>query len=185
MSEIDAMKALVDAFEPLDGPARERVLVWAHSKYSVDQTPGPTASTTQAGTASPSKRNKPTKKKAGSTNSGKKAKISLSMDKHLNLVPSEGPSAMDFQSEKSPSSLPQKCVVAAYYLREYSNASEVSATGVYTFFKSVGWKQPTDLKNTLQQAGTKGWLDTANADNILITSTGENLVEHDLPTKGK
>jgi hypothetical protein len=37
----------------------------------------------------------------------------------------------------------------------------------------------------LHQAGTSGWLDTSDSEDIKITSSGENLVEHDLPGKAK
>jgi hypothetical protein len=61
----------------------------------------------------------------------------------------------------------------------------VTVSAVYTFFKTLNWPLPADLKNALQQAGSAGWLDTADAENIKLTSTGENLVEHSLPPSKK
>lgn len=183
MDELDAMKAVGSSLEELPKDAQQRVLTWAISKF------GPEGSLPMAAQVSkPSGGSTTTDKSCSTPKSGKvgkKAKITLSMDKALNLAPANGPSASAFQSEKAPSSVLQKCVVAAYYLRDHSNANSVTANGVYTFFKTVGWKLPTDLKNTLQQAGSKGWLDTADSENILITTIGENLIEHDLPTKAK
>ena len=57
----------------------------------------------------------------------------------------------------------------------------VTADHIYTAFKGLAWRVPSDLVNTLQQAGSKGWLDTANSADIKVTPMGENLVEHDLP----
>jgi hypothetical protein len=107
------------------------------------------------------------------------------MDKSLNLTPSGKPSATDFATEKTPSNNYQKAVVAVYYLRETIGLSAVTVPGVFTFFKAVGWPAPTDLRNTLQKAGSEGWLDTADGDDIKLTSMGENLVEHSLPAKPK
>ncbi|WP_226698577.1 hypothetical protein [Qipengyuania flava] len=183
MDELDAMKAVGTSLEQLPKDAQQRVLTWAISKFAHEGSLPPAGQVAESvgGSTKPKKSTSTPK----ASKPGKKAKITLSMDKTLNLVPSNGPSASAFQIEKSPSSVVQKCVVAAYYLREHSNATSVTANGVYTFFKTVGWKLPTDLKNTLQQAGSKGWLDTADSENILITPIGENLIEHDLPTKAK
>lgn len=92
---------------------------------------------------------------------------------------------MDFAKGKSPTNVLQKCVVAVYYLRDMCKLEKVSANAVFTFFKHLSWPLPNDLKNTLQQAGTAGYLDTANSDDIKLTSMGENLVEHSLPPKAK
>lgn len=115
----------------------------------------------------------------------KKSKTIISMDKSLNLSPPGKPSAVDFATSKAPTNVMQKCVVAVYYLRETIEIPNVTAPAVLTFFKHLSWPVPADLKNTLQQAGTMGWLDTGDSDHIKLTSLGENLVEHDLPAKAK
>ena len=68
-------------------------------------------------------------------------------------------------------------------LRDELELANVTLSGVYTFFNSLSWPVPADLKNVLQQAGTEGWLDTADSEDIKITSLGENLVEYELPKK--
>jgi hypothetical protein len=113
----------------------------------------------------------------------KKAKTIISMDKTLNLSPQGKQSAVQFATAKAPSNARHKCVVAAYYLRDVIELEKITAQSVFTFFKSVQWPAPSDMKNTLQQAGSAGWLDTADSEDIKITSLGENLVEHDLPEK--
>jgi len=107
------------------------------------------------------------------------------MDKSLNLSPGGKKSAATFAGEKAPQNVLQKAVVAAYYLRDVLEVEAVTAQGVFTFFKTLNWPVPSDMKNTLQQAGTKGWLDTKESEDIKITSMGENLVEHSLPPKPK
>jgi hypothetical protein len=122
------------------------------------------------------------KKKAAAAKSSKKTKSIIAMDKSLNLTPSGKKSAAQFATEKAPANVKQKCVVAVYYLREFIGLDKIGVSAVYTVFKTLGWPIPSDLKNTLQQAGSEGWLDTSDADDIKVTSMGENVVEHSLPT---
>jgi hypothetical protein len=174
MDEIDAMKAVGNALEPLDLSARGRVLAWAHAKFGngVPQVALPAPNALGAGAATGSVKSK----------TSKKSKTVISMDKTLNLAPQGKPSAAAFAEEKKPSNVVQKSVVAAYYLRDVVGV-KVTPQGVFTFFKFVQWPAPTDMKNTLQQAGSAGWLDTADSEDIKITSSGENLVEHNMPSK--
>lgn len=115
--------------------------------------------------------------------SSKKAKPTFQMDKTLSLKPEGKVSAIDFAAEKAPSNGERKCLVAVYYLRSVLEMPQVTADRVYTFFKTVAWPVPADLKNVLQKAGSIGWLDTANSDDIKITPMGENEVEFNLTPK--
>jgi hypothetical protein len=105
------------------------------------------------------------------------------MDKSLNLSPAGKKSAAEFMAEKSPANAMQKGVVSVYYLRDVVGLEKVSVSAVYTVFKTLGWPLPANLRNKLQQAGSKGWLDTSDSEDIRLTSMGENLVEHQLPPK--
>lgn len=185
MDEIDAMKAISAAFQALDDEARRRVLAWTVAKFGSPNVPGvatgaPSSTTMLKGGDSPKASQNKAKTVAGNKG-GKKAKSVISMDKSLNLSPSGKQSAIEFANQKKPSSAEQKCVVACYYLRDVIEIDAIAVGGVFTFFKTVGWKIPADLRNTLQKAGSRGWLDTAQGDDIKITSMGDNLVEHDLP----
>lgn len=174
MSEIDSMKKVEDALESLDEAAKKRVLDWACSRYLGQQAITPAASLDAGSIKSAGGKKKATKKKP-------KTKSMPKQIKDLNLNPSGKPSAKEFSLEKKPSNARQKCVVAIYYLRDIVGTPSVTTDHVYTYFKTAGWPIPTDLVNTLQQAGSTGWLDTADAQNILITPIGENLIEHELP----
>lgn len=115
-------------------------------------------------------------------NVSKKArKIVLSIDKDLNLKPKGKKAIDDFITGKSPSSLLEKVAVCVYYLQRELNIKDIGYNHVFTCFKHLNWRLPSDLPNTMQQAGTKGWLDTSNSMDLKITTHGENLVEHDLP----
>jgi hypothetical protein len=180
MDEIEAMKAIADKLEKLSDEERSRVMAWAVAKYTTNQAVLPPNQSHKNPPASP----KPSKSSV-KPKGGKKAKSVISMDKSLNLNPSGKASATKFASEKAPANVKQKCVVAVYYLRDVTGLEKVTVSAVYTFFKTLNWPLPADLKNALQQAGSAGWLDTADAENIRLTSTGENLVEHSLPPSKK
>ena len=174
MSEIDSMKKVEEALEPLDEAAKKRVLDWACSRYLGQQAITPDTPLNTGSIKSGGGKKKAAKKKP-------KTKSMPKQIKNLNLNPSGKQSAKEFSLEKKPSNARQKCVVAVYYLRDIIGEPSVTTDHVFTYFKTAGWPIPTDLVNTLQQAGSTGWLDTADALNILITPIGENLIEHDLP----
>jgi hypothetical protein len=184
MSEVKAIETVDTALAGLKPDERARVLGWAQLKYGApaqinpaNPQPAPAQHTPPAPPNTPSNTPRP--------RGSKKAKTIISMDKNLNLSPSGKVSAVQFATEKSPTNVMQKCVVAVYYLRDTIEVEKVTAQAVFTFFKHLNWPVPADLKNTLQQAGTAGWLDTANSEDIKLTSLGENLVEHNLSGKVK
>lgn len=179
LSEGDALKAIDDALSGLDDPARIRVIEWANSKF-LGKKPANLLIETPEHTADPAPRRAAKKAKP---RAGKKAKITVKQIKNLDLRPDGKKSARSFIGEKNPTNLVEKCTVAVYYLGAELGLEKISADHVYTVFKDAGWPAPTDFLNTLQQAGTKGWLDSANADDLKVTPLGENLIEHDLPKK--
>jgi hypothetical protein len=188
MDEIEAMKAIAERMEKLSDAERGRVLSWAASKYGLPASPAaPLASppAPAAHAAPASSKGSPSAASSPKPKASKKAKSMIAMDKSLNLSPSGKVSASDFANSKSPQTVMHKCVVAVYYLRDTIEMEAITVSAVYTFFKTLGWPIPSDLRNTLQQAGTKGWLDTKDSEDIKLTSMGENLIEHSLPPKPK
>lgn len=190
-SEIDALKAVDEALGTIDKDAQIRVLSWANSKYLAG-TPAPII---QAGSSvheepahvvrSSGKSKKKTAVAKPKAKSAKKSKTIYKQVKELNLRPAGKKSAKDFVAEKNPTNQKQKCVVALYYLLHILEMEKAGIDHIYTLFKDSSWPVPADLPNTLHQAGSEGWLDTADATNIKITPKGENIVEHELPPKQK
>ena len=127
---------------------------------------------------------KETAKKQNPRGGSKKTKkTKLHIDKNLNLKPT-GKQAIDaFVTQKSPSTLLEKVTICVYYLQCEIKIKDVGYDQVLTCFKHLKWRLPSDLPNTMQQAGTKGWLDTSNRTDIKMATHGENLVVHDLPKK--
>ena len=117
---------------------------------------------------------------------GMPAKISHTIIKALNLKPKGKKTFIAFAKEKQPASFEQKCTIAAYYLEKILSIKDISVNHIYTCYKDVNWRVPSDLRNKLSYTSSqKGWLDTSSMANIKLTAHGENLVEQDLPPKTK
>lgn len=182
ISEFDALKAVGDALEAVEADAQGRILAYLNLKYG-SGTPIPVQSAVvapaQVSTATPSPSIQKKAKKA------RKSSAAPKILKDLNLKPQGKKSIQDFVAEKQPVNLLEKCTALVYYFSHILEVEKVSTDHVFTAFKTLEWRIPNDLQNTLQQAGSKGWLDTAVANDLKTTSMGENLVEHDLPKTTK
>ena len=151
MDDLDALKAISERLEKLSSDERGRVLAWLNGKYGS----GASAASEPSYSGKPVSDPKPALKAKSPQKTAKKYKNKsiISMDKSLNLSPSGKKSAAQFSSEKLPSNVMQKCVVAVYYLRDVLELEKITVSAVYTVFKTLGWPIPSDLKNTLHQAG--------------------------------
>lgn len=182
VNELDVMKQIDQSLSQLDDSARERVLVWVQSKYGGSISAEP-SKPSKAASPSPAKS---TGKIADDPKAGKKksGKQSYTIDKSLNLFPSDKKTFTVFSNEKMPKNQKEKCVAATYYLTEILEM-KASVDRIYTCFKAMQWALPKDLKNILHQAGSAGWLDTSNDSEIKLTPMGENLIEQTLPKNPK
>lgn len=102
--------------------------------------------------------------------------------KDLDLQPEGKESLSAFVDRKKPKTNYARNVVSVYYLTEVLGVTSVSINHVFTCYKDMGWREPTDLANSLAQtASHKRHLDTADLDDIKLTPAGRNHVQHDLP----
>ncbi|MDU0315643.1 hypothetical protein RKE38_18235 [Phycicoccus sp. M110.8] len=130
------------------------------------------------GTSAP----KRTARKSG----GSRAKQSFSLDKDLDMVRGGSKSLKDFVGEKQPKTVLDKVLISVYWLTRILEGDQPATLDrVYTCFKHMEWPIPSDLANTAQQAGVKGWLDSRKRDDIKVVIGGENRVEHELPAEPK
>lgn len=181
ISEIDIIKTIDEVLNSVEEPeAIVRILTWVNSKYGFILSQQP-SQTPQSETITQKDRAGRTKSKSSSKT---RSKVSLTQIKDLNTSPSGKTTLTDFINDKQPKSHVEKGTVVAYYL---INTLEIkpSINHIFTCYKHVDWRLPSNLPNMLQQAGTKGWLDTSDNKNIIVTHQGQNLVEHDLPRQKK
>jgi hypothetical protein len=113
-----------------------------------------------------------------------KAKQTFAWDKALDLAGNGSQTFKMVATQKAPSNALEKCLVAVYWLTRLSDSS-VPATidQVYTCFKHMDWRVPANLANSLQKAGSKGWLDTQKREDLRVVVQGENYFEHEMPAK--
>ncbi|MBX3009737.1 MAG: hypothetical protein KF816_17060 [Melioribacteraceae bacterium] len=177
ISEIDALKIVDDTLSKVsEQDGKKRIIEWIISKYFNDSNASFFEPTIEKKKRA-AKNNKPKKQS--------KVKASYSIIKDMILKPKNKKSLRDFVNDKKPSNHKEKIVVCIYYLTKTLEKQNVNINHIYTCYKDVDWKVPKDFKNMLHQAGSEGWLDTKEGENLLVTPIGENLVEHDLPRKEK
>ena len=106
----------------------------------------------------------------------------LTIVKSLNLQPEGKESLKAFVKAKKPQNQMEHIAVYTYYLKRTVEESKVGFSHLFTCFKEVGERRPGDLPQTCRNvASTKGWIDTADQEDLKITTRGENFVEHELP----
>ena len=127
------------------------------------------------------------KKKTSPSKAAKKSKVTaISVDSSINLEPADGVSLVDFIEDKRPSSLVDKSMACIYWLKNIAETDAVGVSQVYTCYKRMGWQTPKNPANHLQAiAASKKWLDTSNMDDVTLTHTGTQFVEHELPKVAK
>ena len=184
MTELDALRTIDEALAGLeDGAMRDRVLRWACQKYAVGT---PTPAIGDQRVIRNRRANAPQAKAKGRPRAKASSGTSPSIVRDLNLKPKGRDSFDQFAAKKKPGSNQHKCVVAVYYLRHELGLSSITSDHVYTCFKHMQWRVPASLANTMAYvASVHGWLDTRNMGDIKLTTIGENLVEHDLPSLSK
>ena len=125
------------------------------------------------------------KVKNNGSKAGSKRKESYQIVKDLELSAKNGKEALkSFYGKKSPTTAMQRNAVFVYYLEKIAKISGVGVNHIYTCYKDVNEKVPGALRQSLLDTSfKKGWIDTKSMDSITITTHGENLVEHELPSK--
>lgn len=178
--EVSAIRILDETLNLIDDPKmRDRILRWASTKFSSK----PSGIEEEIREESEIKPKRKTRAK-GKTKT-KKTKKPLTIDKDLNLKPPKKRHFVDFADEKKPGALEQKCALAVYYLSNEVEISNISVSQINTCFRDVKWKLPKEFENMIHRAGSLGFLDSSDMNNILIKTGGINLVEHDLPKQKK
>jgi hypothetical protein len=91
-----------------------------------------------------------------------------------------------FYEEKSPRNGFERNAVFVYFLQKKKGTTEIGVDHIYSCHKLVEVPVPNALKqNLFDTAHRKHWINTTDMNNIMITTPGENLVEHTLPVKPK
>ncbi|HEX9966769.1 MAG TPA: hypothetical protein VGB06_02365 [Solirubrobacterales bacterium] len=121
----------------------------------------------------------------GKKQGSKVRRQSLGLAKDLSLRPKNKKPFADFVQEKHPVTQHDKNAVCVYWLT-IEAGHKATPEAVNTCYQGAEWKRPADLRNALRlTASKKGWIDTADSEDITITTSGEDHVRHDLPKTAK
>ena len=114
----------------------------------------------------------------------KKNTAALQIDPDLNIRPQGQLSLLDYADEKKPASLKEKSMVIVSWLEEKAGHNPTSIDQIFTCYKAMKWRLPSNLKNHLQTLSAhEQWLRTSDSNSITLTTLGSQFVEHDLPRK--
>ena len=113
----------------------------------------------------------------------KKTKSSLqsySLITSLNLNPKGKKSLKDYFAQFSTKSNFEKNIVILTYLSSELGEKNIGVNMIYTCLKHLGLKIPNIKQSLFDTKNRKGWIDTANVEDLKITVSGENFMEHEI-----
>lgn len=110
-----------------------------------------------------------------------KSTASYSLVGALNLNPSDKDSLKEFVTRYKPSGNYDYNIIFIYYLEKVLNVKAIDPNHIYSCYKGIGIKYPSNIRQSLfNTKQRRGWVDTSNLNDIKLTASGENAVEHDL-----
>lgn len=118
-------------------------------------------------------------KKPTSTRKKSSSSQSYSMLTDLNLRPSGKLSLEDFYNSLVVKSNMERNITILYYLKRILEIENVNVNHVYTCYKKVGSKVPNIYQGLIDTKNRKGWIDTNNMDDLKVSISGENYIEHE------
>ncbi|MBF6317175.1 hypothetical protein [Nocardia cyriacigeorgica] len=102
--------------------------------------------------------------------------------RNIDFRPDGQLSFRDFVAEKQPTTIDQKNVVAVYWLEYVAEISDISVGHVLAAYKECSWREPANPDNALHVTASRfHWLDTHNMASIVVTPSGRNVVQYDMP----
>jgi len=146
------------------------------SKTSSSNTHKRKKSSPEAGASStPDKEKAVSAKQPTGTNKG-----SYQLEVNLNLNPAGHPSFKDFFSQYKPKNHPEYILLMVYYLQKMIETKNIGINTIYTCYKQLPIKVPNIVTALNNIRTRKGWIDSSDWNNLTITVSGENHLEHDM-----
>lgn len=123
-------------------------------------------------------------KKSAKSNLNKKGKSSSSNNHtflaDFDFMPSDKESLRDFHSKYNTSKGLEQVLIFVYYLQEVLETPEISEDHIFSCYRHLGLKIPSIRDAVSNVKRTKGWIESANRNDIRVTRAGFNYLEHDL-----
>ena len=123
-----------------------------------------------------------TRGKTSAKKPNKKARLSAPpVDEALDIRPSDKISLPEFANKMNPTNMQNQSMVIIYWLKHHAGYEKIGISQIFTCYKKMGWKASPDLRKQLHNiAFKKTWLNTSDVEDVSLTITGEQHVEHDL-----
>lgn len=74
-------------------------------------------------------------------------------------------------------------LIFIYYLQEVVGETNINVDMVYSCYRHLNLKVPVFPQTLRDTRSRKGWIDTADSDNLKITREGRNFMEHEISKK--
>jgi hypothetical protein len=107
-------------------------------------------------------------------NSSSKKREKYTIISELNLYPENGPELNEFFTKYKTKSSREINLIFIYYLKKIINVENVNANHIYTCYKHVNVSHPLIKQSLIDTKYSKGWIDTSDMNNIVLTTIGEN-----------
>lgn len=105
---------------------------------------------------------------------------SYSLVTSLNLVSKGEKSLKDYFGEFETKSNFDYNIVILTYLKNIIKENNVGINHIYTCYKTLGLKIPNIRQSLVDTKNRKGWIETADTNNLQITVAGENYIDHEI-----
>jgi hypothetical protein len=188
LNEMPRIAEVVNAFS--DEAVQKQAFEALVGAFYEDGTPGTPTPTGESNESEKTRQKRRTRKPKAGDEVGKKSRprsTSPTVLRDLDLAPKGKKSFKAFVEEKQPKTQHDKNVISVYYLTEIAKGGPVTTSHVFTCYRDMpDWRVPANVANSLAlTTNRKRFLDTSDMQNITVTPTGMNHVEHDLPPKKK
>lgn len=198
--ELEAMSKCYEYLQDLDNVARMRVFKYLLDRYgmvnnssdfdstkknietnnteiiNIEQIPNviqsPKVKTTAQKSSSKTKKSK---------SSGGSQSYSLLTS--LNLLPKGKVSLKDYFLKYEAKNNFDYNIIILTYLEKELKEENIGINHFYTCYKHLNLKIPNIVQSLRDTKNRKGWIETANSDNMTVTVAGENYIDHEIKRK--
>lgn len=165
--EIEAIKSVLSALEPLQPDVRKNVLEYVLKRLNISVS----------------------KSSSGSAQEIPEDDLEIPATPAVATGRSRGATHIKaLKEQKNPKSANEMAALVAYYLSEVAPAAErkdtITSNDIKTYFKIADFPLPKVLRMTLGNAKSAGYLDSTGDNEYKLNPVGYNLVVHNLPRNG-
>lgn len=112
----------------------------------------------------------------------KKSKHAFVLVPNINFSPADNFSLHEFHAGRRPRNAFENNTFFVYYIQKVLKMTGITANHIYTCYQHLNISPSNAFRQSLiDTSHKKGYLDTSNMQNIVLTIKGENFIERELP----